>query len=366
MPTLRGLSKRAFRCGLYEAEDILAKTESVELIQLQPDWRLQLLAERQKRLIYHDVTGRLAFLNPGLRKVRLTREYDLFLAVCQNCWDLLYLNAIEGWKDYCKTSVCWVDEVWAVALSEYKHLLPALARFDHVFVGTLGAVGPLSKAIGKTCHWLPGGVDTPRFTPGSNAPQRVIDVYSIGRRCRGIHDALLRAGGRNDFFYFYDTFAAANSETLDPEQHRELLANTAKRSRYFLVAPPKMDMPQHHGGQVEIGYRYFEGAAAGTVMIGQRPDCAAFQKMFPWPDAVIEVRPDGSDVIEVLADLNSDPTRREAIARRNVEGALLRHDWIYRWREVFQAAGVEPSKLMTTREHRLKELAEEGAYANER
>ena len=24
-----------------------------------------------------------------------------------------YANAIEGWKDRCRTSICWVDELWA-------------------------------------------------------------------------------------------------------------------------------------------------------------------------------------------------------------------------------------------------------------
>jgi len=30
-------------------------------------------------------------------------------------------------------------------------------------------------------------------------------------------------------------------------------------------------------------------------MIGQVPNCEAFQDMFPWPDAVTEIQPDGSD-----------------------------------------------------------------------
>ena len=44
-------------------------------------------------------------------------------------------------------------------------------------------------------------------------------------------------------------------EPLDYRQHRELFANMAKRSRYSLVSPAKMDSPDETRGQVEIGYR---------------------------------------------------------------------------------------------------------------
>jgi hypothetical protein len=366
MPMWRNFAKKAFRCGLYEAQDVLVATDSVDLLQLEPDWGFQVLEKWQRRLIFHDVTKRLVFLNPGLRKVRLSQEYELFIAVCQDCWDLLYLNAIEGWKQHCRTSICWIDEVWAASLSDRKYLLRALNQFDHVFVGAKDTVGPLSRAIGKTCRWLPGAVDVLRFTPTSNSVPRVIDVYSIGRRWDGIHQALLGAAEGGGIFYLHDTFAAANSETSDPQQHRELFANIAKRSIHFVVSPPKMDTPEQTGGQVEIGHRYFEGAAAGTVMIGQRPICAAFEEMFPWPDAVVELRPNGSDVLDVLASMMSEPARRSAIGQRNAVEALLRHDWVYRWAEMFRLAGSEPSGLMKARGSRLRKLAEQGTDANER
>jgi hypothetical protein len=357
MATTRSLSTKAFRCGLYEAQDVLAETEAVDLIRLEPGKHFPFLERRQKRLIYHDFTKTIANLNPGLSRVKLTRDYDLFVTVCQNVWDLLYLNAIDGWEDRCKTSVCWIDEVWTATLPDYHNLLQVLNRYDYVFVGTGGAVQPLSKAIDKTCHWLPGAVDAVKFAPNPYTP-RVIDVYSIGRRWNGIHSALLEASERSDMFYIYDTLAAADVETLDPRQHRSLLASVAKRSRFFLVAPPKMDTPEHTSGQIEIGYRYFEGAAAGTVMIGQQPRCQAFRELFPWPDVVTEIAPDGSDVIEKIAALDAEPEHLSAISRTNASSSVLGHDWIYRWKKMFDVAGIEPAPGMTRRESRLKDLAE--------
>jgi hypothetical protein len=356
MATTRGLSRKAFRCGLYEAQDVLRKTDAVEMIQLEPGKHFPFLERRQKHLLYHDFTRTVANFNPGLRRVQLTREYDLFVAVCQNFWDLLYLNAIDGWKDRCRASVCWIDEVWTATLPGYRNLLQVLNRYDFVFVGTGGAVQPLSKAIDKTCHWLPGAVDALKFAPEPDT-RRVIDVYSIGRRWNGIHSALLNASERGEMFYIYDTLAAADVETFDPQQHRSLLASVAKRSRFFLVAPPKMDTPEHTSGQVEIGYRYFEGAAAGTVMIGQQPRCQTFCELFPSPDVVTEIAPDGSDVIEQIARLDANPERLSAISRKNVVNSLLGHDWIYRWKKLFDIAGLEPAPGMTRRENRLRNLA---------
>jgi hypothetical protein len=124
-----------------------------------------------------------------------------------------------------------------------------------------------------------------------------------------------------------------------------------------------MDALYDTGGQLEIGYRYYEGAAAGTVMIGEAPDCEAYSELFGWPEAVIQIQPDGCDIMDVLNDLDSDPKRVAAISRQNAKEALRRHDWVYRWNEMFRIAGVEPSPRMTARERLLKDLADFAASA---
>src|SRR5437764_11605856 len=126
MPTARRFTRRAFQGGHYEAQDVLVEIDNVDLIELQPGPRFEFKEILQRRLLYRDVTGTIAFLNPGLRKARLTREYELFVVRCQTYWDLFYINAIEGWRDYCKTSVVWLDELWAASIPEHKYWLPAL------------------------------------------------------------------------------------------------------------------------------------------------------------------------------------------------------------------------------------------------
>src|SRR5580704_14849528 len=129
MPTARRFKKHAFQCGHYEAQDVLQEVDNVDLIYLEPVRGYEFRENLQRRLLYRDVTRKLIFQNPGLRKVRLTREYDLFIALCQNYHDFLSINAIEGWKDQCKTSVVWIDEMWAASIPDFKYWLHALKRF---------------------------------------------------------------------------------------------------------------------------------------------------------------------------------------------------------------------------------------------
>ena len=359
MPTARGFKKKAFYCAQYEAQDVLLDVDDVDLIHLKPGRGYQFKEAWQRRLLFRDVTGKLIFANPGLHKVRLTQEYDLFLMMCQMEHDFLNISAIEGWQDHCKTSVCWIQEMWAARIPLCKYWIHSLLRrFDHVFVSARGSVAALSDAIGQPCRWLPDAVDTLRFSPYPTPPARVIDVYSIGRRREEIHRALLEAARRKDIFYVYDTFGGSMSNVLNYREHRDFFSNMAKRSRFFVVAPAKLGIPGETGGQVEIGARYYEGASAGTVMIGHAPEGEAFRELFPWQDAVISLQADGSDVIKVLSSLGAEPERISAISRRNAAEALLRHDWIYRWKEILKVAGIEPLPRMKLREQRLRHLAE--------
>jgi acyl carrier protein phosphodiesterase len=296
-----------------------------------------------------------------LKPVRLERDYELFVAVCQSYEDLTYINAIRNWKDRCQTSVCWIDEIWAASLPKYRHWLTALKQFDYVCIGYHGTVDPLSTAIGSQCHWVPGAVDAIRFNPDEATAPRVIDVYSMGRRWSGVHDALQRLAADREIFYVHDTFAAAHAEAYDHVQHRTLLANMAKRSRCFMVAPAKMDAPGETRGQVEIGYRYYEGAASGAVMIGRRPDCRPFEGMFGWPDAVVDIATDGSDVAEIVRNLRANPERLRAISRQNVAQSVVRHDWLHRWQRIFEIAGIQQSAGMARRDERLQELSRRAA-----
>ena len=346
----------------YEAQDAFCAVDHVDLLPLEPGPGFRSRQMWQRRLLWRDVTKKLAYVNPGLKRIRLEKDYELFVHICTSWWDLFYINAIEGWQDRCRTKICVLDELWAGWIPQFKYWLPALRQFDHLFVAYEGTAKPLSEAVGQPCHFLPSAVDALRFTPFPNPPPRVIDVYSMGRRWDGVHRSLLEMSRTKDIFYVHDTAQDAGDMKLqDPAQHRSLLGNLAKRTWFFMVAPAKMGVPEETYGQIEIGYRYFEGAAAGTIMLGKAPECPAFGRLFDWPDPVISVQPDGSDIVETIRRLRLQPERLEQMSRRNAMEALLRHDWVYRWEQVLEVAGVRPVAAAGKRKKRLQELASEAA-----
>ena len=358
LPTWRNFNIAAFQCGLYEAQDVLVETRSAELVAPLARPGLRFRETVQRLLLYRDPTNRLMFVNPGLHPVQLQRSYPLLICVCQSYHDLLYINAIHDWRKRAETTLCWIDELWAASVHRYRNWLKAIDRFDHICVGSLGTVEALSRLLGRTCHWVPAGVDTLRFSPYPDPPLRSIDVYSVGRRWEGMHREFLKLAAQKQIFYVHDTFQELSTmKPYDHREHRDLYANVAKRSRCYVVAPAKMNLPSHTEGQVDIGYRYFEGAAAGSIMIGQAPTSEGYRRLFDWSQATVEVQPDGTDTVSTLRKFREDPTLSDRIHRTNAAQSLRRHDWIYRWSEIFRIAGVPPTPGMRAREQRLEALA---------
>src|SRR5208337_5687920 len=100
-----------------------------------------------------------------------------------------------------------------------------------------------------------------------------------------------------------------------------------------------------------------EGAAAGTVMIGEAPRTEEFKQQFDWPDAVIHMPFDSPDIGRILADLNGDPERLGEVRRNNVREAAQRHDWLHRILVVFDTLGLAPTEKMRARAKQLDQIA---------
>jgi hypothetical protein len=342
--------QEAWRCSFREFEAIVQEIDAVDLLAPRPrSWyrngkRLALrLGERFKIPV-----------NPGIPKIRLDKCYDVFFAVCEKPSELLNVNAVKGWKDYCRTSFCLMTEFYVWEIPTYKSCLEVLAQFDQVLFMT-NAIDPFRKMIRRQIRYFPAGIDALRFCPFPSAPKRSIDVFSIGRRSERTHQALLRMAREENIFYVYDTIN--DLHTYDLEQHRLLMANTAKRSRYFIVNPGKINNPEETGGQSEFGYRYFEGAAPGTIMIGERPENKEFDRIFNWQDAVIDLPFESDEIGAVMKELDSQPERQMRIRRTNMLQSLLHHDWVYRWETMLSMAGLAPLPGLLKRKERLRELA---------
>lgn len=340
-----------FRCPHFEFEDIICGIDSAVL--LAP--KVNSSGTRTKfatRLAYHAPIT----LNPGVPRIPNQERFDIFFTVCGWPSDLLMVNAASDVMKMCRVSVCLLDELWVKQIFKNRHLLRVLAKFDLVMLYYSQTVGPLSELIGRKCAFLPPGVDAISFCPYPNPPERVVDVYSIGRRSEITHQRLLKMSRDDGLFYLHDSIAG--SQAIHSREHRLLLANVAKRSRYFIVNPGLIDQPHIRGNQFEIGNRYFEGAAAGAIMLGERPKSEEFERLFDWPDAVVNLPYDSRDIDVLIRSLDENQQRQDSIRRNGIVQALKRHDWVHRWETVLAAVGLEPLQAAQERKERLRMLTE--------
>jgi len=366
--SMRRLADLVAFCLQYEFEDVAAEVTGAD--RVEADGRSSL--ERWRRA-YKAV--RLTTRSRGLARalaplpptVRLEREYDLFLPVFNHAFELHALSAVPDWRKRCRTAACFVNEIWSDQIPGY--LVELLAEFDHVFLGFRQPVAAVARLTGRPCSYLPYGADVVRFAPFPNPPGRPIDLCNIGRRSPVTHQALLRlASGGRPFFYYFDTVAASGAGFKQrtfrvdaPREHRLLLASLLRRSRFFIANRARVNEPEAIQGQDEIAARFFEGAAAGTVVLGEAPRTEEFRRLFDWPDAVIHLPFDSPDVGDILADLDRDPARLERIGRSNVRNAALRHDWLHRIQAIFDALGLPPTPAMAARAAQLRTIAEAAA-----
>jgi hypothetical protein len=352
---------------LYEFEDLIGALDAVDVVApadvvaladaktpVQKGIRtLKWLAVK----VFQRLAGTLEGILPvtALRRLPsdLLHNYEMLFVCTETATDLYALGPSAMWRSTARVSVCYIEELYASDVSTLGGILKLLKRFDHILVGARGTVKPLAEATGRPCHYLAPSTDTLQFCPYPEAPKRVIDFYAMGRRPATTHKALLRMAEAGDWFYMYDTMD--NWRVSSYAEHRARLAEMIKRSRFFLVNTALCDNPKRTGGQQEFGPRFFEGAAAGAVLIGDAP--RLFNEDLGWQDSVIPLPFDSGDIADVIAELETDQALLERISKTNVVNSLRRHDHVYRWGEILSIVGLKETRAMECRRRQLDELA---------
>ncbi|MBD2166404.1 glycosyltransferase [Calothrix membranacea FACHB-236] len=367
--SMREIANLVGFCSLYEFEDVIYDADAADMLKpLSNDDGI--IRKIYKLAKYLTNSKKLAnFLVPGTNPYLIEQEYELFFPVFNSPFELFALHAFKNWRQKCSQAVCYIDEFWETYLQPSSlYFLEYLKDFDHIFLGNKNSVEAVAKITGRPCSYLPPGIDTLKFCPYPHLPHRSIDVSYLGRRSPVTHQALLEYAKQRSIFYYYDTIKASGTKNAAKQQtfavnnaqeHRFLFANLNKRSRYFFANRARINEAEATKNKQEFGPRFFEGAAAGAVLIGDPPMTEEFYKHFDWPDAIIKVPFDAPEIGEIITDLDAQPERLARIRRDNVVNTLLRHDWVYRLRTVFETIDVKPSQIMLSREAKLKKLAYE-------
>lgn len=356
----RKINNHVASCCLYEFEDAIAHVDTVDFFLPQQSYES---AHRNfrwlKKFTRSPQLANHLKLDPN--SFTLEHDYELFFMILDNPSKFIALDSIRNWRKKCAKSVCYIIEIWKEHIPSWKPILELFKDFDHIYLGHTNCVQGVAEITGVPCSYLPFGTDTIKFSPNSLNSPRGIDVTNIGRRSVITHQALLERMELGDFFYYYDTprdFCVQN-----PQEHRNLLANLAKNSRYWITNNPNFnDDPRIRKGiQKELGYRIFEGAAGGAIAIGNQSATEEFNRHFDWKDALISIPADAANIAEIIANLDAQPERLEKIRRQNIINSLLRHDWVYRWRHILETMGLEVTPQIMLRETQLKQRAEKFA-----
>ncbi|GAB5373574.1 MAG: glycosyltransferase [Acuticoccus sp.] len=352
----RGITRQLSRCCGYEFEDVIAAVDGVRMVAPTPTRTSALRLKIRNRI----PPGVGPLVPTGLLVERDFAAFDLFFMVVQFVRDLASYDAVRDYRRRSRVAICMLEEVWANAIDLSRGQLAALREFDHVFVSCAASVAPLSEAIGRPVEYMPPGVDALTFAPDFDADTRPIDVMNIGRRSPVTHAALLDHARTRRGFYLHDTLQGPFAARV-PAEHRLLLANQIRHSRYFIANMAKKDRAHETSDQPEIGFRYFEGLAGGAVLLGDHPRTREFATHLGWQDSVIPIPFDCAHIGEVIDELDRDPVRLARVRRRNVANIAQRHDWLHRWRTVLTRAGLPETAEMEARGRDIDHLARAAA-----
>lgn len=350
----RQFDRMVYQCWKYEFEDVICEVDSVDLVA--PPRKAESRLGSLRRRAFDKSRVSVGLLPEVVtEEVEVTREYDLFFAAFSFPAEAGSLRNLKGWRERSRQAACFLNEVWTKDTKVLKAYAPILRQFDHVFLHVGASLPLVASILGRPCHLIHVATDTLRFCPFPDPPARVVDCYSFGRRISPIHQGLLQIAARKPFFYLYDT--VNNFAVINSSEHRRLLAETAKRSRYLIAYKHNLNATNQTGGDEALGGRLFEGAASGAILLGMAPTCPEFETCFGWTDAVVELPVAANDVESFLLDLDAQGERIREARRNNVTASLRSHDWVHRWSAILETVGMKPLAALDARKRRLTDLA---------
>ncbi len=366
--SMREVSHLVGYSHLYEFEDVVSELLNADIIKLTNHDDLDTYRKLYKaaKLTIRSRTTANFLTDKVIKKALkqpLEKDYDLLIAPFNTPYELFMLLSLGNWRDKCKKAACYIIEFWQYDLPECEYLLDFLKDFDHIFLGARQCVDQVGKITGKPCTYLPLSIDTMRFCPHPPIHQPTIEYCNLGRRSPKTHQGLMDLAEKNKLFYYYDTISMSNvvnsskQQTFpvkNPREHRLLLANLLKRSHYFIANRARANEFKKEKSKDELSLRFFEGAASGTIMLGEPPETIDFQTHFDWADAIIQIPFDCPDIASIITELEKDPERLKNIRINNIKNSLLRHDSVYRLKEIFGKLEIEAITNMTRREDILK------------
>lgn len=245
----------------------------------------------------------------------------------------------------------WIfDSFWA-------DRIPLFARrgasIDHVWITDAEFVERYERTVQRPVSWLPWGTDALAAARQAHDDQRSTDVLRLGRQPSAWDDddanhRYLSAHGMT----YSGRFPDAGDGEANQQRVRALLGDSKVVLASGNHASPAL---YTHPTAEYISGRFTDAVAAGTVIAGQRPRCAAAD-LLPdeaWAEMDVTTRPAGLPVITEAVEQYSP--KRAARLRHH---ALAHLDWRHRLAAIAATMQVQAPLLDLEMSALTKEMTE--------
>ncbi len=303
---------------VVELEDILVETCDAQLITLEKHQRSPILQHLMGSKFSTDI---ILDRNPADR---------VLLMITLSTHLLEVLNAIENWRNQFAIVAAYILDPWRSWNCWPKN---APRELDCVFVPDIRVAEQFQKFHRVKTEPLPMAADVLRF--GSGKIDRPLDLVGYGRQDPEYIHVFEKAFNNpySSRFLYHDTLLGLQAKSF--RENRRLIWKLLHKSKCTLAFDPLAVPGQRGHDRSVIPIRYYEGIAAGSAIVGKRPQVPEMDIEFDWPDATIELPDSPDEALPFLETLLDDNTRLEMIHKRNYSQAWQRHDWRYRLRDMF-------------------------------
>jgi hypothetical protein len=187
------------------------------------------------------------------------------------------LDLYKNWQAGCKTKILYLYDTLPSQYPLIKRLF-SNNTWDLLITSFNDAVDDLTRITGRKWHCAEQAADLDVFNPVP-LDQRLIHFSSYGRRNPLLHDSVKDFCSVNGLYYDYTTHDARHPVADAAELYRQYAWHLS-HSVFTFSWPVELTHPIRAGHLHPVTCRWFEAAAAGTVMLGQSPRNALFDTIF--------------------------------------------------------------------------------------
>lgn len=197
------------------------------------------------------------------------------------------LDLFKDWNTTATTRIAYIYDTLEPQFELIRKLFSDDA-FNIRITSFNDAVPHLTALTNTKWHAVEQAVPAALFTPVP-AEKRVIDFSSYGRKLPAFHEALLQFCNGNGLYYDYTMHDVKHPTAPEAELYQQY-AWHVRHSTFAISWPVELTSPKRAGRLHPVTCRWFEAAAAGTVLLGKKPGNLLFDEMLA-PELVTEINP---------------------------------------------------------------------------